>query len=264
MIFATFGQVRFAYYLAVNVALIGGFACDRAIEAVGAIETSAVSRALATCVVMCLVILPGVPILRPIRNASAALNSNWYDALMWMGANTPEPFRDPRRVLSPPSPADSAVADYGVLALWDYGYWITRVARRVPVTNPRQTGVREAADFLLSSSELDANSVIERLGARYVAVDWRLPAPSTISGDTKSVFNGIVRRHWPQPTRLLRVVLGTDYFDSHAEDGPPGPLSGVLPHDGDAPVSIRRANCDSCERRRSVVPPRDPGSRAHQ
>ena len=70
------------------------------------------------------------------------------------------------------------MADYGVLALWDYGYWITRVARRVPVTNPRQSGVSEAAAFLLSSNEPDANRVIERLGARYIAVDWQLQATS--------------------------------------------------------------------------------------
>jgi asparagine N-glycosylation enzyme membrane subunit Stt3 len=189
MILATFGQVRFAYYLAVNVALLGGFTCDRILAAVGALRAN---RALAACVLGCLVIVPGVPLLRPLRNASAALNANWYDALTWLGTNTPEPFSDPDEYYRA-GPAGSAVADYGVLALWDYGYWITRVARRVPVTNPRQTGVRDAAAFLLSSNELEANRVIERLGARYVAVDWQLKAASSLPETQKSSFHGIVR-----------------------------------------------------------------------
>ena len=100
MIFATFGQVRFAYYLAVNVALIGGFTCDRLLGAVGAVRTSSANRALATCVLACLVIVPGVPLLRPLHNASAALNDNWHDALTWLGTNTPEPFPNPDEVLS--------------------------------------------------------------------------------------------------------------------------------------------------------------------
>jgi dolichyl-diphosphooligosaccharide--protein glycosyltransferase len=186
-IFATFGQVRFAYYLAVNVALIGGFASDRAIGAVGAIRASAPTRVLATCLMGCLVIVPSISILRPLPHASAALNANWYDALTWLGANTPEPFSN-RDEYYHPGPAGSAVADYGVLALWDYGYWITRVARRVPVTNPRQAGVPEAAAFLLSSNEPDANRVIERLGARYIAVDWQLQATSPWAPAEKNLF----------------------------------------------------------------------------
>ena len=100
-IFATFGQVRFAYYLAVNVALIGGFACDRAIGAVGVIRASRSDPGPGHVLDGLPGDLPGVPILRPIRNASAALNANWYDALMWLGANTPEPFSNRARVLPP-------------------------------------------------------------------------------------------------------------------------------------------------------------------
>ena len=102
MIFATFGQVRFAYYLAVNVALIGGFTCDRLLGAVGAVRPSSANRALAACVLACLVIVPGVPRLRSLHNAGSALNSNWHDALTWLGTNTPEPFPDPDEYLSRP------------------------------------------------------------------------------------------------------------------------------------------------------------------
>ena len=49
--------------------------------------------------VLCLVAVPGVPMLRPIRNAGASLDSNWYDALTWLATNTPEPFRNPAEYL---------------------------------------------------------------------------------------------------------------------------------------------------------------------
>ena len=195
MVVATFGQVRFAYYLAVNVALIGGLACDRVLSAVGSVRTSTVTRALAASVMACVVIVPGVPELRRFRNGDASLNPNWHDALSWLGANTPEPFAN-RAEYYRPSPAGTAVAKYSVFAFWDYGYWITRIARRVPVTNPRQTGIEEAAAFLLSSNERDANQVVERLGARYIAVDWQLRAPRTNPEDEagkRSVLLAIMR-----------------------------------------------------------------------
>jgi oligosaccharyl transferase (archaeosortase A-associated) len=190
MVAATFGQVRFTYYLAVNVALLGGFACDLILRATRTIRAHAANRTLVTCLMGCLLIAPGVPILSHFRGESAALTDDWYDALTWLGANTPEPFPNPEEYYRT-GPSDSAVAAYGVLALWDYGYWIARVARRVPVTNPRQTGVRDASAFLLATNEPDANKVIERLQARYIAVDWRLQATSTWAGAQDGVFGGI-------------------------------------------------------------------------
>ena len=187
MIVATFGQVRFAYYLAVNVALLGGYTCDRLVGAVGAIRGDRATRALAAVVVFSLIALPGVPMLRPIRNVGALLDSNWHDALTWLATNTPEPFGNPAEYYRTGG-GPSAVADYGVLAWWDYGYWITRVARRVPVANPRQSGMREAALFLVSSNEADANRVAERLGARYIAVDWQLQWTNTLSASAQRGF----------------------------------------------------------------------------
>ena len=178
MLVATLGQVRFTYYLAVNVALIGGFGCDRILAALSNARAHAASRALAVCVLAGLVIVPSLQILLPLRNAGPSVNPSWFEALLWLRSNTPEPFSDPTAYDAGRHTASQKSA-YGVLALWDYGYWITRVAHRVPVSNPRHTGVRDVAAFLLSSNESDANQVMERAGARYVAVDWVLQGPNT-------------------------------------------------------------------------------------
>ena len=120
---------------------------------------------LAAIVLLGVVVAPGVPMLRPIRTMGAELDGNWYDALRWMAINTPQPFQNPDEYYRA-SRGPAAVADYGVLAWWDYGYWITRVARRVPVTNPRQSGIRDAASFFVTTNEADANRIAERLGIR--------------------------------------------------------------------------------------------------
>lgn len=215
MVFATFGQVRFAYYLAVNVALIGGFAADRVLAAVGLVGARTAIRTLATCVMGCLVVVPGVPLLRPILNAAADPNQNWYDAMSWLSTNTPEPFSNSAAYYRA-GPPGSAKSDYGVLAVWDYGYWITRIARRVPVSNPRQSGVQDVAAFLLASNESDANAVIERVGGRYVVVDLQLQGPSTSTMFPKH-FNGIL----VAAGRVMQDYCGL-FSEQDASTGKPG------------------------------------------
>ena len=178
MLVATFGQVRFTYYLAVNVALLGGIACDVILNVLSKTRAHAAIRAIAPCVLAALVVIPSLQILMPLRNAGPSVNPSWFDALLWLRTNTPEPFSD-AAAYDASRPSGSETSAYGVLALWDYGYWITRIAHRVPISNPRQTGVREVTAFLLSSNESDATQVMERSGARYVAVDWVLQGPNT-------------------------------------------------------------------------------------
>jgi dolichyl-diphosphooligosaccharide--protein glycosyltransferase len=121
---------------------------------------------------------------------SPELDHNWYDALWWMALNTPQPFGDPDKYYRP-NRDPSSIAAYGVLAWWDHGYWITRVARRVPVTNPRQSGMRDAASFFMSTNEADANRIAERLGVRYVAVDSLLQASTTRTTSQRGFFRAI-------------------------------------------------------------------------
>jgi dolichyl-diphosphooligosaccharide--protein glycosyltransferase len=104
-----------------------------------------------------------------------------------MKENTPEPFGDPGfyyEYLSPEQVAgpknfvypDSA---YGVLAWWDYGYWITRIAHRVPVANPSQDPVRTAnvARYFISQDESAANEILADIRGlkRSDSVDGNVP-----------------------------------------------------------------------------------------
>ena len=191
MLAATIGQVRFAYYLAVNVALCAGFACDEVLALIQASqgprqnlgETSRRHRAIPAVggiVLVAVLVGPNLSRYQALASVQTQANPSWTTAMEWLRHNTPDPFGDPQRYFASvvgditSGKARSTGSAYGVLSWWDYGYWIIRMGRRVPLANPRQTGVREVAEFLLATDETVAARMADALGARYVIVNAEL------------------------------------------------------------------------------------------
>jgi dolichyl-phosphooligosaccharide-protein glycotransferase len=101
------------------------------------------------------------------------INQSWIETMEWLNFNTPDPGIDYYLSYSkagfsyPPQ-------SYGIISWWDYGNYITYIAKRIPVTNPFQdnlAGSRGVAAFFLSDSEVNATKIINKLGARYVITD---------------------------------------------------------------------------------------------
>jgi len=103
----------------------------------------------------------------------------WVSSLNWMKENTPEPFGNPDAyyaVHQYPPPGESyqyPESAYGVLAWWDYGYWITRIGHRIPVANPSQdpNAIRNVASFFTATDRDSADDVVEELGVSYIVID---------------------------------------------------------------------------------------------
>jgi dolichyl-diphosphooligosaccharide--protein glycosyltransferase len=57
------------------------------------------------------------------------------------------------------------------MSWWDYGYFITYIAHRIPNANPSQAGAPDAALFFTAQDESSANQVLDRLGSKYVIID---------------------------------------------------------------------------------------------
>jgi oligosaccharyl transferase (archaeosortase A-associated) len=175
MIAATLAQVRFTYYLGMNVALLAGFACDELLRRGGPLARRATGLAI-----LLLVTLPAAARIEAVRGSEYALSDDWYDALQWLRSNTAEPFGTDeayyRTDFTISQAGASHASAYGVLAWWNYGYWIVRVAHRVPNTNPKQTRVKEVASFLLAENPAEASTALDALGSRYVVVDVWLQA----------------------------------------------------------------------------------------
>ncbi|MFC2020555.1 oligosaccharyl transferase, archaeosortase A system-associated [Chloroflexota bacterium] len=213
---ATLGQRRFAYYFAVNVALLTGYLSWRVLEFAGfkelateALETAkrAGSRkarpkkggfslsinhfVIAVALVIILMVVYAPNILFPMPNsdksptiATASLapyapSDAWVSSLTWMKENTPEPFGNPDayyELHKPPPPGESyqyPESAYGVVAWWDYGYWITRIAHRLPIANPSQNpqALTSVATFFTSQDEKSANEIVQERDSAYIIID---------------------------------------------------------------------------------------------
>jgi oligosaccharyl transferase (archaeosortase A-associated) len=108
----------------------------------------------------------------------------WESSLTWMKDNTPDPFGDPDayyRLYPPPVAGQTfqyPATAYGVTSWWDYGYWITYIAHRLPSANPGQspTAIKNVAGLLLSDNETTAKEYLTKMDTRYVIIDDLMPS----------------------------------------------------------------------------------------
>jgi oligosaccharyl transferase (archaeosortase A-associated) len=211
MLLAMLGQNRFSYYFAVNVALLSGYLCWRIlvwsylikarpqrkkgkrgevllflgafyprVEAVlgrGYLSAKNARVAGVAVMVFLIAILPNIMVAMDVARETEGPNEAWYSSLVWMRDNTPDPFGDPDfyyEVYEKPPPGESydyPESAYGIMNWWDYGHWITRIAHRIPNSNPFQSGARDTARFFTAQDESSANEVLDELGSKYVILD---------------------------------------------------------------------------------------------
>ena len=252
---AALGQRRFAYYLAVNVALLTGYLSWRILDLAGFkklatkpvetpkrverkkaelkksrqggfhITTRQLHMALAVTAVFFLAFFPNIgPAMTAAREARHAPSDAWCGSLSWLKENTPDPFGNPNfyyELHEPPPPGESynyPESAYGVMAWWDYGYWITRIAHRLPNTNPSQP--REAttnvACFFLSQDEDSADEIIQKLDSSYVIIDYKTTtskfwAIATWAGREEAEFSDVY--YLPQEGKLIPLFY-PEYYRS--------------------------------------------------
>jgi len=218
MLAAALAMRRFAYYFAVNVALLTGFLSWEILKFAGFKELMTkptevparlerqkaklrkrqkggfrlthryVKMALGVIVVFFLAFFPNIsPAVATARQAIFTPGDGWCESLVWMRDNTPDPFGDPDfyyELYEIPPPGEGysyPETAYGIVARWGYGYWITRLGHRIPNANPG-TGHRGEAHIFIAQDEASANEIMSRSGAKYVIVD---------DGTTTSFFHNI-------------------------------------------------------------------------
>jgi len=106
----------------------------------------------------------------------SGMDSQWMEALGWMGENTPDPGVDYYAIYDKETFTYPEEA-YGVMSWWDYGHWITFLSKRIPNNNPFQHGVagpNGSAQYFVSTSEETANRILDNIGTRYVVTDIQL------------------------------------------------------------------------------------------
>ena len=177
---------RFAYYFAINAALLGGFMAWYLWHFLKGLSVTLASMhhrffsyfmlafaIIITSVLLYIMIIPNYQIASATaKNVSFAPSDDWMGALEWTRNNTGE--------------------DSLILAWWDYGYWIMREADRTAYANPMQDKIpcTNTARMFLSAS--DNNSV----DADYIIIDYntvmgKFWAVATWAEENPSNFNEV-------------------------------------------------------------------------
>jgi dolichyl-diphosphooligosaccharide--protein glycosyltransferase len=107
----------------------------------------------------------------------------------WLRSNTAEPFGGQDSYYSLYKPVQEKggfeypPGAYGILAWWDYGFWIARIGHRAPAMNPgnapianSETGLLGLASYFTAQDESAAAPLLSKLGTRYVIVDNEIAA----------------------------------------------------------------------------------------
>jgi len=210
MLIAVLSQRRFSYYFAVNAALLVGYFSWRVLDFAGLRELLAaplealkvvkkgkrtkkkakaarrtvmkpraswIKVSIAGVAVFFLVFFPNIAHVRALAEDSPLITAGWYSSTTWLRENSPEPFGDPDFYYDLyETPFDYPATAYGVVSWWDYGHWITRIARRIPNASPAgQANAAEVAHFFIAQDENSANQIMDELGSKYVMIDNMMP-----------------------------------------------------------------------------------------
>jgi len=189
-------QDRFAYYYAVNVAILVGLAGSKALDFVdwkgfgsesitGCVKKIRIRHALSLSLVIAVTAFLGASQYQSPYNISTGAAQfgpmdvahgyyEWYDALNWMRYNTPDPGLGYYAIYERPQNGTYPYPEtaYGVMSWWDYGHVITYWGHRIPNANPFQQGIGGgpahapgASTFLTAQTEEEANDILDKLGA---------------------------------------------------------------------------------------------------
>ena len=209
----TMSQRRYAYYLIINIALLCAYISWQIIWLAGVNKLGApkqvpipvpggktkvkkkevrrgkagtatyiFSTTLAGLMVFFLVFFPNIMRARDIttlKEAPYAPTDAWESSLLWLKDNSPEPFGDPAAYYhhyEAPSTGENFTypsTAYGVTSWWDYGYWITQIAHRIPSANPAQdpAPITNVANLFLSENDTTAQNLLAEMKTSYVILD---------------------------------------------------------------------------------------------
>ena len=278
MLVATIGQNRFAYYFAVNVALLTAYLSWKTVAFVstritseagrgekvyiveklqtGKVKTKSSKKAkrkkdrarrqelrtpltrhplaryvygiIAVVAMFFLVFYPNIGMAIDVAKQASRPGQVWYESLVWIRDNTPDPFPDSNfyyeyeGYAKPAEGEDYAYPEsaYGVMSWWDYGHWITYIAHRIPNANPHQQGAGEAARYFTEGNVSEANQMLDELGSRYVIIDL-LMAFHEVDPDAGVYGNFHAMLEWAGKDE-------SDFFEVYYQKMPSGKLEPIL------------------------------------
>jgi len=195
------------------------------------LTTGHINMALAVLAVFFIAFFPNIgKAADTAKQARFAPSDAWCSSLSWLKENTPDPFGNPDfyyQLHEPPFQYPESA--YGVMAWWDYGYWITRIAHRPPNANPSQSPVAtpKVACFFTSQDENSAQEIIQEMGTSYIIIDYEVAVVLFVRGTVIGKFFAVAMwagssyqeffdiYYQPQENRLVpKLLYYPEYYRS--------------------------------------------------
>ncbi len=212
MLVFTLTQIRFDYYLVIavgagNAYLVGWIYQFVDLENVREDITNVKPYQILVVVAILFVIagplvVTGATVAAADGSSQPGEMQQWTDSLDWLSEETPEvgaygtgddPRLDIYGAYENTDDFEYEEGEYGVIAWWDYGHYITTRGERIPVANPHQQNTGIAADFLLHDDEQGAlealdEDVGEGEGVQYAMIDYQLGVAGTQKYNAPAAF----------------------------------------------------------------------------
>lgn len=190
-------QLRFNYYLAINVAILAGYAFYFLFNLANYLAPKRkfyilVKKLGISVLFFFLAFLIIDPILLSLIDnqlpSGSSISHELYNTLIWLKTHTPDPqgksinknfdytsgyYYIPKNLKLYYNYPKSA---YGIMSWWDLGHQITYIAQRIPNANPYQQGIIDnstttgAALFFTSNDEEKATKNLNKIGTRYILI----------------------------------------------------------------------------------------------
>jgi len=236
MLLAVIAQRRYGYYFTVNIALLTGCAVWLLYKGFLRLSGShSVTVPIAIGVVCVLLVSVSIaPCIRLVSTNTFTVPVGWQSSLKWLRYNSPEPFGSDdfyyKPYTKPPAGTSYEFPDaaYAVTAWTDYGYWITRIAHRIPNDNPGHLPFPSLELFrlLTADNNADVSRLEGELNTGYIVLDYatvlsKLPAILSYYGESSDKYGGVfqvkdstgavknVRLFYPDYYHTLMVRLFT-------------------------------------------------------
>ena len=197
---ATLGQNRFGYYLVPATAVVMSWLAVRILDWGGVPHAGNAQprvkrllpfqREIAVVAVAGILVAPNIVPAAITTTRVGGMPEYWFAAIEWLRTHTPEPFSSADYYYARYDEANPPAA-FTVMNWWDQGYWIIQTGRRVPISNPTQSGAGKAARFLIATDEAGAIAMLAPDRARYVIVDWELPFREGPDGSLAGRFQNL-------------------------------------------------------------------------
>ncbi len=201
--FGTYSHLRMTAYSGVVMAILAGAATAWIVRLIP--SRAFWLRALTAAILISIGAATALPSGYAETHTGYAPGRDWLATLEWLRWKTPEPLGDARAwyglwpALKPGAEFRYPATAYGIMTIWDKGWWIDGISRRIPNANGGESGAYLTSRFLTETDPSQAIQTLRQERTRYVITE-----PGSITGGLPSLV-AMAGRQIEDYSRVLYV-----------------------------------------------------------